>query len=103
MWPDAIHSTVYGLALAVSNARCVSLINRGCVSDLLPDMLKPAFPAKSDLPPTIWGGSVAKNKGRLPKITFGVSSFFFSFAAKSLICCQKLDLLQVSAYLTANH
>ena len=28
---------------------------------------------------------------------------FFSFAAKSLICCHKLDLLQVSAYLAANH
>ena len=76
---------------------------RGCFSDLLPDMLKPAFPAKSDLPPTFLGGFfVAKNKGRLPKITFGVF-LFFSFAAKSLICCQKLDLLQVSAYLAANH
>ena len=65
-------------------------------------MLKPAFPAKSDLPPTFGGGDsfVTKNKGRLPKITFGV---LFSFAAKSLICCQKLDLLQVSAYLAANH
>ena len=28
---------------------------------------------------------------------------FFSFAAKSLICSHKLDLLQVSAYLAANH
>ena len=63
--------------------------NRGCVSDLLPDMLKPAFPAKSDLPPTSFFVNffVAKNKDRLPKITFGV---FFSFF---FICCQKLDLL----------
>ena len=71
---------------------------RGHVSDLLPDMMKPAFPAKKPF------GSffVAKNKGRLPKITFG---FFISlsFAAKSLVCCQKLDLLQVSSYLAANH
>ena len=74
-------------------------IDRGCVSDLLPDMLKPAFPAKSDLPPTFF---VAKNKDRLPKITFRFL-LFFSFAAKSLICCQELDLLQVSAYLAANH
>ena len=27
---------------------------RGCFSDLLPDMLKPAFPAKSYLPPTFF-------------------------------------------------
>ena len=40
-------------------------VDRGCASDLLPDMLKPAFPAKSDLPPTIY----------FPKITFG----FFCF------------------------
>ena len=34
MWPDAIHSTAYGLALAASNARCVPLINpsRGLLS-----------------------------------------------------------------------
>ena len=32
---------------------------------------------------------VAKNKGRLPKITFGACFIiFFSFAAKSLICCR---------------
>ena len=44
---------------------------RGCFSDLLPDMLKPAFPAKSDLPPTfLCFFFVAKNKDRLPKITF---------------------------------
>ena len=30
---------------------------RGCFSDLLPDMLKPAFPAKSDLPPTFLFGT----------------------------------------------
>ena len=51
--------------------------HRGCVSDLLPDMLKPAFPAKSDLPPTFIFVSffVAKNKDCLPKITF----VFFMF------------------------
>ena len=76
--------------------------NRGCVNDLLPDMhmLKPAFPAKSDF---CGGGFVAKNKDCLPKITFEFFCLFFSFAAKSLICCHKLDLLQVSAYLAANH
>jgi hypothetical protein len=53
-------------------------------------MLKPAFPAKSDLPPPFFVGFffVAKNKTRLPKITFGFFSFFHFF-----ICCQKLDLL----------
>ena len=36
--------------------------------------------------------SVAKNKARLPKVTFGSFSIFF-------ICRQKLDLLQVLSYL----
>ena len=53
--------------------------SRGCVSDLLPDMLKPAFPAKSDLPPTCFFVNffVAKNKDRLPKITVLLLFYFF--------------------------
>ena len=36
----------------------------------------------------LWKKSGAKNKAGLPKITFGYfSCVFFSFAAKSLICC----------------
>ena len=71
---------------------CGKCLNRGCAGDLLPDMLQPAFPAKSDLPPTVF--FVAKNKDRLPKVT----SLFFHllpkawFAAKSLVCCRFLHI-----------
>ena len=110
------------------------IYDRGCVSDLLPDMMKPAFPAKSDLPPTFslwiffarinWKFDVMasvlllsfwlsvhsyfmfmikshlfKNKDRLPKITFGVFLTNFSFAAKSLICCQHTCLRWRSTWL----
>ena len=63
--------------------------------------MKPALPAKSDLPPTIllWNSFVAKNEDRLPKTTCGVVLFILvyllpkaCFAAKSLICCRFQDI-----------
>ena len=81
-WIILCNSCRYQSLLGSNIDRC-----RGCASDLRPDMMKPAFPAKSDLPPTWGGGVVVKNKGRLPEINFGV--FFLAF----FICCQKLDLL----------
>ena len=65
-------------------------------------MLIPAFPAKSDLPPTIFLEFFCCQKLR-PSSENNSCLFHFSYAAKSLICCQKLDLLQVSSYLAANH
>ena len=57
---------------------------RGRASDLLPDILKPAFPAKSGLSPTFFCWIfVDKNKGRLPKITFNDLFGFFRLLPKA--------------------
>ena len=45
--------TVDGSVHLPSMPAPLALHRRECVSDLLPDMLKLAFPANSDLPPTI--------------------------------------------------